>query len=281
MTLVLESPLARAEILPELGGRMQHLVDGASGRELLYQREPTGPPEAGFLESSTGGWDEMFPNDEPWNGHPDHGRVWSAVFEVLEQRQGSCVLAAEIEEPAVRIERRYVLLGEPRRGLRSILTITARRDTGPFLWAAHPMLAVAPGWSVEGLHDVPLEVDEILAGRLAPGVLSAGARWAALTVPEVGLGLVEVLYARGVSAAGVVSPEGRSRTRLEWEAGFLPWLWVCTVSGEVGIDLCVVLEPCTSAPYRLADAIRAGTAGELSAGEQVEWWIEIESLDVR
>lgn len=258
---------------------MQHLVDRTSGRELLYQREPTGPPEAGFLEASTGGWDEMLPNDDPWNGHPDHGRVWSAEFDLLESRKESCVLAVEIEEPAVRLERRYRLLAAPRRGLRSELAMTARRGTGAFLWAAHPMLTVAPGWRVEGLDDVPLQVDDILTGRPAAGALPTAARSVVLTAPDAGVGLVEVVYANGVDAAQVASPDGGTRTSLEWDAGFLPWLWICTVSGEVGIDLCILLEPCTSAPYRVADAIRAGTAAQLSAGERVEWWIEMESLD--
>jgi hypothetical protein len=278
MTVVLESPLAHAEIRPELGARVQHLVDRTSGRELLYQREASGAPEAGFLQSSTGGWDEMFPNDEPWNGHPDHGRVWSTPFQVLEQGEESCYLAAEIEEPAVHVERRYRLLRPPRRGLRSELAVTARRHTGPFLWAAHPMLAVARGWRVEGLDEVPLEVDDILSGRLDTGVLPAAARSLALTMPGAGVGLIEVLYAFGVGSVEVAAPDGRARTRVEWDEGFLPWLWVCTVSGEVGIDLCVVLEPCTSAPYRVPDAIRAGTTAELWAGARAEWWVEIEGL---
>jgi hypothetical protein len=280
MTVALEGQCAYAETRPELGARVQHLIDCRSGREVLYQRESTSPPEAGFLKSSTGGWDEMFPNDEPWNGHPDHGRIWSTPFQVLEQERNSCALAAEIDEPAVRVERRYRLLSPPRCGLRSELAVTPRRDTGPFLWAAHPMLAVAPGWRIQGLENVRLEVDDVLSGRLAPGALSAGARSVALTVPGAGIGLVEVLYAFGVGSVEVAAPDGRARTRIEWDAGFLPWLWVCTVSGEVGIDLCVVLEPCTSAPYRLPDAIRAGTIAELPAGVHAEWWVEIESLDV-
>jgi hypothetical protein len=141
------------------------------------------------------------------------------------------------------------------------------------------MLAVASGWRVQGLDEVPLQVDDILTGRLASGALPTAARSVALTAPDASVGLVEVIYANGVSAAQVASPDGRARTSLEWDAGFLPWLWICTVSGEVGIDLCILLEPCTSAPYRVADALRAGTAAQLSAGEHVEWWIEMESLD--
>jgi hypothetical protein len=279
MTLVLEGPYCRAEVRPELGGRVQHLVDRTSGRELLYQREPTGPSEAGFLEASSGGWDEMFPNDEPWNGHPDHGRVWSAELEVLDKRTEACVLAVEIEKPAVRLERRYRMLTTPRRGLRSELAVTARHSTGPFPWAAHPMFAVAPGWRVEGLHEVSLEVDSLLNGRLDPGPLPTAARAVALSAPQAGIGLVEVVYANGVGAAQLASPDGRARTSVTWESGFLPWLWICTISGEVGIDLCVLLEPCTSAPYRMADAIGAGTTAEPSAGQHVEWWVEIECLD--
>jgi hypothetical protein len=66
---------------------------------------------------------------------------------------------------------------------------------------------------------------------------------------------------------------------LSWSEGFFGNLWVVTITGVLEIDLCLVLEPCTTRPYRLPEAIAAGEACSLRGGEERTWWVELESLD--
>lgn len=275
-SLTLSNPSTRVEIVPAEGGRVQHLVDLHSSRELLYQQPPLpGPiPREDFMTGCPGGWDEMFPNDTPWGGHPDHGRVWSTQFNVLRCDDSAAQLRARLQQPAVTVERTYTLLPPPRRGLRIETNLRADADSGPFLWASHPMLSVCPGWLVE------TGAEELIADAEAPGRFSAGARIAAVPpVPDPGQGWSEVLYASGTAEASVGSPDGNGRTRLTWSPDFLRHLWIVTVTGAFGLDLCLLFEPCTTRPYRLAEAIVAGEAADLGMGESREWWVEIESLD--
>ena len=49
--------------------------------------------------------------------------------------------------------------------------------------------------------------------------------------------------------------------------------------GRCHVDDCLLIEPCTSRPYRLEEAIDTGSAPSLGGGEQVNWWVEIESIE--
>lgn len=258
-----------------IGATVQTATDLLSGRELLYQRQPTGTE--GFLAASTGGWVEMFPNDSIWGRYPDHGVVWDAAFSVLVAADDECVLETVLTRPNVRVRRTISLLTGDRRGVRSEYEVAALKDTGPFLWTAHPMLAVNPGWAAR-LPASSSVVDRQLPGRYsgAPTVADVLATW---EVPQPHAGWSEVLYVDGCAQADLVSRDGRHGTRLTWDSTFLRCLWLTTVTGEAGIDLSCLLEPSTSRPYDLADAIAAGQALAMAAGARRTWWAELESLD--
>jgi galactose mutarotase-like enzyme len=278
--VVLRNEVAEAEVVADEGARVQHLRDRVSGRELLLQRAAEPGPRVDFLAACTGGWDELFPTDSEWQEHPDHGRVWTAAFDVVEAGGDAAAFRVELDSPPVEIERRLSLLAPPRRGLRAETTLRARGPTGPFLWAAHPMLAVEAGWRIElpeGARN--FEADRELPGRPPPGPLDAAQVDETAVIPARADEVCEVVYVDGVAAAAVRSPDGAHVTRASWDESFLRHLWLVTITGRFGLDDCLLIEPCTSRPYRLEDSIEAGTAGSLEAGEHVSWWFELESLD--
>lgn len=263
---------------PRAGGRIQHLVDRASGRELLYQRR-TGRRDGSFLDTSTGGWDELFPNDSPIGPYPDHGVMWKTPFTVTAIEPRTEVRAtATLCEPDVRVNRRYRLLEPPRRGLRLETELIANEgELGPWLWSSHPMLAVAPGWRIE-LTGGGLRSDSERPGRFQAGItLSEHDRRVAARVPDAGQPLEEVLYLDAASRVAVTSPTGGQTTQVGWEARSLPYAWVVTVVATAGIDLCVVVEPSTSSGYDLdKDPNRYQ---RLTPAAPARFAVEVESLD--
>jgi hypothetical protein len=269
------------EVVPAQGGRIQRVFDRRSRRELLYQHSPRPGRDDDFLAATTGGWDVLFPNDEPWSGHPDHGRVWTARFAVTSRSAEGVELRAALEDPAVDVTRTLALLEPPRVGVREEVTLLAREDSGPFLVAPHPMLAVDTGWTIE-LDDAPRNTaaDTEYPGRFGPGQPLGEDEWEqARAVPPGSPTVTEVLYIDGVASGRVVSVDGLRRTRVAWDASRLPHLWICTIAGLAGHGTFVLLEPCTSRPYRLDDAVAAGTALSLPAGMLWSAWTEVESLD--
>jgi hypothetical protein len=271
--IMLAGSHAQVRVLPGSGSRIQSVLDRVTGRELLHQRAPDGAA-AEFLAASTGGWDEMFPNDAPWNRFPDHGVLWSAPFEVLDLDDHYAILEATLERPHITVRRRVALLESPRRGVRVELGVQAHVASGPFLWASHPMLSVEPGWEVDAGNG-ELRADRELCGRHPPDATLAGIP----PVPARGEGWSEVVYAPGRSTANVISPDRERGTRLSWDGEKLPWLWVVTVTGEAGLDLCTLLEPATAGAWRMETVIANGMAHELAAGATRRWWLELESAD--
>jgi hypothetical protein len=140
------------------------------------------------------------------------------------------------------------------------------------------MLSVAPGWRI-GVGDAALEADRLDPGRARPGPLDPATREDVLSLPTPSQGWQEVLYAEATGEASVESPDARSRTRVRWDAGFFRHLWIVTLSGFESVDLALVLEPCTSKPYRLDEAIAAGQTETLDASARRTFWSEVESRD--
>ncbi len=276
--ITLENGLARAEVIPEQGARVSSLTDLRSGRELLYRRASELWDASDYVATLAGGWDQMFPNDDPWRGFPVHGVHWTAVFRCHDRAGDAATFTCALPEPAVTIEHRYELLPAPRAGLRLTTRVRADADVEPFLWSTHPMLAVGEGWRVR-VGDAELEADSIDPGRVAPGPVPTSARDVVLVVPEGGQGWQEVLYAPATGVASVASPDGRAATRVAWDSSYFRYLWVVTLSGFASVDLALVLEPCTTRPYRLDEAMASGTAMEMARGEERVFSSEVESLD--
>jgi hypothetical protein len=274
--VVLERDDVRAEILPAQGGRVRSLRDRIQERELLYVRPDAAWEPDDYLATLAGGWDQMFPNDDPWRGLPTHGVLWSADFGSDLVADDEVVLRCELDRPAATVSHRYRLLAPPRRGLRLETVVEPREALAECLWATHPMLAVAPGWRIDAGKCV-LEADRVDPGRAAPGALDDDARARVLVLPTASQGWQEVLYAPATGEATVTSADRAQRTIVRWDAAFFRWLWIVTLSGFEGVDLALVLEPCTSRPYRLDEAVAEGTAQALVRGQTYRFWSSVEA----
>jgi hypothetical protein len=274
--VVVESADVRAEILPAQGGRVGSLYDRTEQRELLYRRQGAEWDATDYLATLAGGWDQMFPNDDPWEGLQTHGTLWSAELEVARASEQETLLRCALQRPRATVSHRYSLLPPPRRGL-LLETVVDMHETLPVcLWATHPMLAVAPGWRVD-TGTTTAEADRLDPGRAAPGVVRGEALERVLTMPEPSQGWQEILYTGAAGVASVTGPDGVG-TVVRWDSSFFRWLWIVTLSGFESVDLALVLEPCTSRPYRLDEAADAGTAQELASGRTYRFWSSVESI---
>src|SRR5581483_10569966 len=152
-----------------------------------------------------------------------------------------------------------------------------RETVAGALWSTHPMVAVETGWTVDPGTD-RVDADARDPGRAAPGALAPDTLGNVLTMPEPSLGWQEILYAPATGAASVASPDGRAKTLVTWDASFFRWLWIVTLSGFGAVDLALVIEPCTSRPYRLDEAVAGGTAADFLAGQTYRFWSCVEAV---
>jgi galactose mutarotase-like enzyme len=159
---LLDNGLVRAIVVPALGGKIASLVDLKTGREWLWQNPHLEAKPAEFGSSyvarhDLGGFDECFPSVAatrypagPWESTPipDHGEIWPLQWKADAFCDGS---NAELRVSAhgVRFPYRFertMRMSEGEPALRLSYNVTNFAPFPfPFLWSAHPILAVEPG----------------------------------------------------------------------------------------------------------------------------------------
>lgn len=288
--MVLENDRLRVDVLPEIGARIQRFEHRASGADLLWHNpriEPRPVPVgASYDDHFAGGWDELFPNDLAGRVggevYPDHGELWCQPWEHAVVDRGPDEVTLHLRcrgaVTTTTVEKWLTLrAGESQLRLRHRI-----RNDGPlpleFLWKLHPALAVEAGDAV----DVPARAAQAVDpqfGRVAaaepfawphapaPGGLAldlsvvppcSGTRdfvytydltdgWCAVRRRNLGLGF------------GLVFPR---------EVFSSVWLFM-SFGGWRGLET-VVLEPCTTMPKDLNEAIRCGSCARLGPGEALE-----------
>jgi galactose mutarotase-like enzyme len=291
--VVLENRHLRTVLLPGLGGKIISLVDKAADTELLWRndRVPVRPVPfgSGYDDVFLGGWDELFPNDEPevlaGELMPDHGELWSVPWTVREvvEDADEAVLELTVSTPvsAVTVTKRLVLGRGPTLRTDHRVTNTGRRDL-PFLWKSHVAVRLHGDTAVDV---AAAEVDVHAFGE--PRVRPEGDRfvWPVAMVDGIehdfrrqpdttGGGVSEFLIATTLTdgRCGVLHPAAGSGLTLTWDPAELPscWTFASYGGGWRGLDV-LVLEPCTGHPLSVLDGVAAGTHQVLPAGATRAW----------
>lgn len=284
---LLDNGLVRAIVVPALGGKIASLVDVKTGREWLWQNPHLEPRPAEFGASyvarhDTGGFDECFPSvgatrypTGPWEGTPipDHGEIWSLAWKAdayCDGEQLELRLTAHGVRFPYRFERTlHMVKGES--GLKLFYSATNLTPFPfPFLWSAHPLLAVEPGMTlVVPTRDMTVysSVDDRF-GRL--GTPQAFPRLVdkdelvrdVSTMPEPGAGFALKLFGKSPQQGfvAVQDPSTRSELRMQFDPTEIThmglWLNFGGWSGVSGAPSYynIALEPCIGAQDDLSVA---------------------------
>jgi len=306
-TLVLRGGSSSLALVPALGGKIASLR--LAGREWLWTSDviaPRVPDErtraddaASYVEiADTGGYDECFPTvgacvvpaGVPRFGGlrlPDHGELWSQQPAVTVGDDGSEATVAWVGRRmpyefvrAVRVE------ADGRVTMRYAATNRGEAPL-PFLWSAHPLLALTERTRVHLPHGARLRVDaahglgahDAAAEQAWPTVRVGGATLDASHPAAVGDGYACKLFL-DLPAGPVVAAVEEDGARLEvaMDGGevthFGLWLnnggWTPFAGGRPYRNL--AFEPCIGAPDSLADALgRWDAAAWLAPGETRRW----------
>jgi galactose mutarotase-like enzyme len=262
---------------PEHGGRIVSLRHG--DHEWLEPSTPAPVGATAFVHGGTGGWDEALPTVAPAGGLADHGDLWNTVWRVVEATPSTLALAASSASADVRLERTIAATDDGLE-LRYRASTTADVDR-PFLWSAHPLIAVTPGTTFD-LPGVTALVEEHPARGRTRAVPDPA--WAEGTerrgfkafVPSAALDRVgpHATVAATVAAsvaASVVRRDGR-RLTLSWDPREIPWLGLYWDTGEFSTRPVIALEP-TSAGTDAAD--RDDDGWTVRAGRPLTWTVAV------
>ncbi|HLG19527.1 MAG TPA: DUF5107 domain-containing protein [Bdellovibrionota bacterium] len=273
--IVLENQRLRVAVLPEAGGRIESFVDKCSGRDWIW-RNARLKPQAHPLFTSyddvwAGGIEELFPNDlEQKIGSyrlPDHGELWSQPWRLLETDGSRLTLSIRTQVYPCTVQKRLILQ-------ESCLTISYTlenigNESLPYLFKLHPAFAVTSTdilWLPGGEFS---RVDSQFSTMIRQ---DGWFRWPGEEQIDQCRGpasqLREFVYVRNLpeGLCGVKDPTTGRSVRIRFPIDVLPYCWVFMTYGGWRGHQVVVLEPCTTYPKDLNEAIRRRSTPFLEPG---------------
>lgn len=274
----LENSLLRIVVLPESGAKIWQITYKPLAADLLWNNPGICPARLPLYSSYddlwSGGWDELFPNDEIAvigdKHYPDHGELWTGEW-----------LARPFHQPeAIGIHLRFVT---PISNVKVEKTITLRTGASriefqhrftnlgdaalPFLWKLHPAMQVT---TQHRLDFPPMQI------RLEPafeGTLAGARGQSHWPYVQVGSRQVDV---RGIpgpaerqlyffygtemadSWCALTNTATRLACALRFDSRIFSCAWLFATYGGWRDYNVAVLEPCTGYPLNFAALHAAG-----------------------
>ncbi|MBX3070674.1 MAG: hypothetical protein KF883_09280 [Thermomicrobiales bacterium] len=286
-------------VAPELGGKIVSMV--WDGREFLFQNQsrPLRRAEYGasYADFDASGFDECLPSigacrypDGPWKDAdvPDHGELWSIPWRTRIEANAVHQSVDGIRLPYT-FSRSIELLPGPQIQLRYELRSRSSHDF-PFLWSAHPLLAIEDGSQIHVPEPVEVIVDWSLDERLGPQF--ARHQWPRTTdkrggavdmslIGDLADGFVEKLYTSPLQAGwcGVHHPSDGYWVAMVFSTTEIPYVGLSINQGGWPVDgpgyFNLGLEPCNGFPDRLDIAHRQGTCRTLPPHGALSWEFSI------
>src|ERR1700724_4152135 len=176
-TVVLENRLLRLVVLPEAGAKIWQISYKPYDTDLLWNN-PRIPPSrlpgnSRYDDVWSGGWDELFPNDEvaviEGESYPDHGELWTGEWKAepfsspddvgVRLRYLTPISSIEVEK-MIRLRRDQSRIDFHHRFLNK------GRTHSSFLWKLHPAMAVSPQ------HRIDFSAMKVMLEPTFPGTLA-------------------------------------------------------------------------------------------------------------
>jgi len=310
----LESPRLIVSLLPEAGGKIAELRDRRTGRNWLW-RNPHLPVRRAVYaadygrELDSGGWDEILFSTDPCEAElldgrrcavPDHGDLVGQPWKLLAaeadaSRHAVCDLAATGRAFAYDW-RRVVTLDAERPSLTLQYSLKNAGDTAwPWLWCAHPLIAVERGMRIELPTGRVFRVTQTTLPRAEPS--NAPLRWPLLPLrdgSEVDLGASFVgaheprHFAAKVFVAAATPGEirlcsagGAECLTFRYDESEIPWvgLWI-NAEAWSGCGsppyLNLGVEPSTAPCDSLTAALAEDRVDWLQPGQTRTWSLRVE-----
>lgn len=288
--ILIENRFLRLIVLPEAGAKIWQITYKPLDAQLLWNNPrilPSRHPiHARYDDVWSGGWDELFPNDEAGNllgeSLPDHGELWTGNWsaEPFHDADSAGVhlsfatpISSFLVERTIRLRPQSALFE-----IRYRFT-NQNSEAYPFLWKLHPAFAVSAKHRIDfpamtavrepgfpgSLGDAPLS----FAWPHAP----LGAETLDLRqVPDVSSRAVHFFYGTEM-AAGWCAMANRANglaSALRFDPEVFSSCWLFASHGGWRNLNVAVLEPATGYPFQIQSMIDASRARWLAPGESLE-----------
>ena len=286
----LENRLLRLAILPEAGAKIWQITYKPDDAELLWNNPRIAPARhplnSRYDDFWSGGWDELFPNDEvsavEGESYPDHGELWTGNWTAetfSSADEAGVVLRFTTPISSIHVEKRIIL----RRDASHIVFQHRFTNCGtapfPFLWKLHPAFKVTPQ------HRLDFPPMQVQLEPAFPGTLQGmpaqfdwpkaqcGARKVDLRVvlPATERQLY-FFYGTGIKEGwcAITNATTGVSCGLHFDPAVFRCCWLFATYGGWRNYNVAVLEPCTGYPLNFEAMQAAGRQRTLTPGESLE-----------
>jgi hypothetical protein len=288
--VTLENELLRVQILPAAGAKIWQITYLPLDAELLWNN-PCIPPAQHPIHTCyddvwSGGWDELFPNDEEavirGERYPDHGELWNAAWDAEPFTHADTVgVTLRLQTPvsSVAVEKTITL----RYGSAQLRFSHRFTNHGaasfPFLWKLHPAMRVTPQHRID-MPRMRVVREPDFPGTLLEAPLEFAWPHASLQrrtvdlrrVPDPRERELQFFYGTEMEAGwcAVTDTAKRLACGLRFDPAVFPSCWLFASYGGWRDYNVAVLEPCTGYPLRFAAMQAAGRARELQPERTLE-----------
>jgi hypothetical protein len=289
-TILLENDLVRIVVLPDAGAKVWQIHYKPLNANLLWNHPGLAPArqplDACYDDTWSGGWDELFPNDEAGTllGHvmPDHGELWTCAWEAEPFTSDDAVgvhLRCSTPISHFLVEKTLTL-----RARRALLEVRYKltnkgKDSFPFLLKLHP------AFSISSSHRIDFPPMTVLREKEFAGTLDEAPQifpWPDAPIGDLVLDLRQVpdesskavhfFYGTELAAGwcGVTNLTNKLAAALRFDPEIFSTCWLFATHGGWRDLNVVVLEPATGYPFRLQSMIDGGQARWLAPGKSLE-----------
>jgi hypothetical protein len=282
--LTIENEHLRLSVLPGLGAKIYDIIHKKSGRNVLWHNPRIRPRRipfgSRFDDVWSGGWDEIFPNDaESTVGsehYPDMGELWTLEWVYsIQQSRGSVTLTTTVKAPITpaQITRKLTLAAGEALFTADYEILNLSRNEIRFLWKLHPAFEINRRCRIEvharrGTVDSRYAHDFSQPGYLWPSAVSKDGRRVDVSRVDPDANSCDLHYLTELDEGTVRFVDELhglvSTLRSPLDAMDNVWLFLA-YGGWRGLYTAVI-EPSTSYPFDLAEAIREGHATVLEGG---------------
>ncbi len=289
-TILIENRLLRVVVLPEAGARIWQITYKPLAADLLWNN-PNVPPapqplHASYDDTWSGGWDELFPNDEAGTllgrALPDHGELWTGAWQAEPfQNEDEAGVHLRFTTPISHFLAEKTLRLRPESATLEIRYRLTNQGAAPFpfLWKLHPAFAISlrhridfPPMTVVREPEFPGTLGDAPPVFAWPDAPLGDTVLDLRQVPDVSSKAVHFFYGTELAAGwcGVTNRANRLAAALRFDPEVFSSCWLFATHGGWRDLNVAVLEPATGYPFRMPSMIDGGRARRLAPGQSLE-----------
>ena len=297
-TIIVENELLRVVIIPELGGKIYDIVFKPLWKNILWHNPRISPRKVpfgvAFDDVWSGGWDEIFPNDAAsvLNGekYPDMGEIWSIPWDYSitnDKPKKSITVTISAFSPisTCKIVRALTLNEYDSRIFLHYSLQNIGQNQMRFLWKLHPAFAVNDSCTIiiDGGKTI---VDSRYRQFFEPksheyhwpnSTRKGGEPFDVSKVRSQSDNTCTLHYVTELKEGSVAlrNPREKADVVLKFPKEILNCVWLFLPYGGYRGIYNAVIEPSTSYPYDLSQAIQEGHYSKLDPNERLDADVEL------